>query len=290
MAFYNRGIVFEDQGEDQKAVLSYSAAISLKPSMDGAFYNRGLVLLRLRENDKAVQDFNETIRLNPRHQNAWFSRGFVCLNKGEYDQAIQDLTRVLTIVGTRGELSDDALYNRAYARLKKKEHDMALEDLVAILEHTPTQTEQFFNQRGNCFLGKRELDKAIADYNEALRVNPRYSYALYNRSVTRFLQQQQQPQPSAQQLNLVLADHLAAVALESKWADVASAPDLALDGSLVEAYYHTVAELRKMQTSEDAKAQKPARPPTSSTSTSGSTAFDDTSGPPDTELNERKEK
>lgn len=41
----------------------------------------------------------------------------------------------------------------------------------------------FYNKRGIDFFNKREYDKAIADYNRAIELNPRYYQAYYNRGI-----------------------------------------------------------------------------------------------------------
>jgi tetratricopeptide (TPR) repeat protein len=38
-----------------------------------------------------------------------------------------------------------------------------------------------FNNRGVAFQTKRDLDRAIADYTDAIRLEPKFSHALYNR-------------------------------------------------------------------------------------------------------------
>ena len=45
-----------------------------------------------------------------------------------------------------------------------------------------TATPEAYNDRGNLCLEKKEIDKAIADYNEAIRRAPKSAYLYANRS------------------------------------------------------------------------------------------------------------
>ena len=42
---------------------------------------------------------------------------------------------------------------------------------------------EVFNNRGNAYYNKGEVDRAIRDYNKALDLNPNYAEAYYSRSL-----------------------------------------------------------------------------------------------------------
>jgi lipoprotein NlpI len=50
-----------------------------------------------------------------------------------------------------------------------------------------------YNNRGVALSLKGDFDRAIADHDEAIRMNPRYAWAYLNRGVTRFAQGQFEP-------------------------------------------------------------------------------------------------
>jgi tetratricopeptide (TPR) repeat protein len=53
-------------------------------------------------------------------------------------------------------------------------------DYTEALRLNPNDAEAYLN-RGNAYADHGEIDKAIADYTEALRLNPNYADAYYNR-------------------------------------------------------------------------------------------------------------
>jgi tetratricopeptide (TPR) repeat protein len=48
---------------------------------------------------------------------------------------------------------------------------------------TQDQDAVSYNNRGVAWAGKGEFDKAIADYTEAIRLDPKYAAAFYNRGM-----------------------------------------------------------------------------------------------------------
>jgi tetratricopeptide (TPR) repeat protein len=75
-----------------------------------------------------------------------------------------------------------AYNNRGVAYRLKVEYDKAIEDFneaIRLRPHSPTT----FNNRAVAYRNKGDLDHALADYNEAIRLNPNYIAALYNRGL-----------------------------------------------------------------------------------------------------------
>ncbi len=62
--------------------------------------------------------------------------------------------------------------------------DLAIEDITASIEVEP-RAEYRYERRGTIYFRKNQLDKALADYEEALVINPQYAPALYARGIIR---------------------------------------------------------------------------------------------------------
>ena len=65
-AYDDRGGVWVEKGELDKAIADFDEAIRLDPRSARAYANRGVVWRKKSELDKALADFNEAIRLDPR--------------------------------------------------------------------------------------------------------------------------------------------------------------------------------------------------------------------------------
>src|SRR5467141_1851153 len=60
-----------------------------------AFYNRGVEWTANRDDDRAIADFTESLRLNPQDAMAFRSRGIAWITKKNYERAILDLDQAV---------------------------------------------------------------------------------------------------------------------------------------------------------------------------------------------------
>jgi Flp pilus assembly protein TadD len=74
-----------------------------------------------------------------------------------------------------------ALLGRAAAYLAKGDHDRAIADYERLLRLDPHSVSAF-RGRAQAYLGKRELDKAMADLGKAIEIDPMSSQALIDRA------------------------------------------------------------------------------------------------------------
>ncbi len=74
--------------------------------------------------------------------------------------------------------------NRGVEYEIKKEFDKAIADHDEAIK-VDSRNWVAYNNRGNAYAGKREYDKAIADYDQAIKLNPKYAEAYYNRGLAK---------------------------------------------------------------------------------------------------------
>jgi predicted Zn-dependent protease len=99
---------------------------------------------------------------------------------GTVDDRIDACTRAIT----SGKLSTDYLaktfLNRGNAWKAKGDYERAIADYNEATRLNP-QYAHALNNRGNAWEAKGEYERAIADYNEAIRLNPQYAGAFSHR-------------------------------------------------------------------------------------------------------------
>ena len=115
--FNNRGNVYVELGKYQKALADYDMAVELDPGYERAYYNRGSVYLKLGRFQEAIMDFSKVIKLNPKHELAYTNRGRIYKIFKKYEKAISDFNKIIELYPERA-LS----YNNrgaVYLKLKK---------------------------------------------------------------------------------------------------------------------------------------------------------------------------
>jgi tetratricopeptide (TPR) repeat protein len=121
------------------------------------------------------------------------NRGAEWNNKQDYDRAIADLDRALKL----DKKYSDAFYNRCVSDNGKKNFDRAIADCSAairlgadpnVLNATGSErlsldhsASDYYSARGFAYHGKKDYDRAIADYNEAIRLYPDRPTTIKNR-------------------------------------------------------------------------------------------------------------
>src|SRR5260221_457707 len=106
--------------------------------------------------------------------------GLYATQAGNYDLAIDDYDSCLR----EGHLSPEnqavLLNNRGYVYAALGEYDRAIADLDDAIRLEPDYAKAF-HKRGRAYAGKGAYDRAIADYGAAIRLKPDYAEAYCNR-------------------------------------------------------------------------------------------------------------
>ncbi|MEA5605381.1 tetratricopeptide repeat protein [Nostoc sp. UHCC 0252] len=88
--YNNRGLIYFQSGERQKALYDYNTALRLDPYLASAYNNRANYYAACGELATALTDYDQAIDLNPRHVRAWINRGITCRDLGRYEEAIEN--------------------------------------------------------------------------------------------------------------------------------------------------------------------------------------------------------
>jgi tetratricopeptide (TPR) repeat protein len=109
-----------------------------------------------------------------------------CLNLGNasLDVQISGCTAVLQSPRATTEDRATAHHIRGNAYSGKKDYDRAIADYSEAIRLDPNPNLiKSYSNRGNAYYDKKDYDRAIVDYNEAIRLDPRYAPAYYNRGL-----------------------------------------------------------------------------------------------------------
>ena len=141
-ALNNLGVVLADQQQVEEAIGHYRRALESEPEFADAHYNLANALRSRRALDEAVRHYREALRLEP-----------------EMTQALNNLGRSARLSGEIGR-GDRAIPSR-------------------LVRLAPASAEAHNNLGASLGL-QGKLDEAIAEFREALRVDPGHARAREN--------------------------------------------------------------------------------------------------------------
>ncbi len=180
-AWYLRGVYAlhgfgEHPGHGAEAITYFTTCIALRPKFHGAYFNRGLAHLRLRHFTAAEADFSRAMELRPDWPEAYVYRARARQELQLYAEALTDLDRALKIDAP----SSRVLLLRAQVRQRLGDADGARRDREEGLRREPTDEEGWI-ARGIARLPD-DPPGALADFEQAVRVNPRSLAGLHNQA------------------------------------------------------------------------------------------------------------
>lgn len=162
-------------GMDARAEACYATCVALKPDFHWAYFNRGLALYRQQVYHLACDDFDAVLALRPDLADAYLNRALSRQGLQQFKEAEQDLTAALDHGGpTR------LYFLRARVREKLGNKKGANADTLEAMR-LPPQDEKSWIARGIYQLN-RDPKAALADFEQALRVNPHSADALQNKA------------------------------------------------------------------------------------------------------------
>lgn len=204
---YFLGVIAFGSNDYQTALDLFEEAKELNSSFAPLWYNLGIVFCRLGRYHEAITNFNQAVVLDPNYVDAITQRDTlisvvqqtdhrssapdhpfeysekVCraleLQRcGRFDEA-EDL--YLDILAANSE-DVPSLYSLGVLEQTKKNPDKALAYFEQGLKIKPDYAPLWYN-RGVILHGLKQHDDAIESYNMALRLNPEYVEAMLNRGV-----------------------------------------------------------------------------------------------------------
>ncbi len=166
-AYHNRALAHAIKGDSRAAIADFSKAIAIRPDLSQPHLGRGLIRLRSRDYDGAVGDFEASIRidskirkhLRPQLIEAYFSRGADRQSSGDPKGAFEDYARVIELGGNLSELPEESGLRKFLAAT--------------------------YNNRGSLLKEESRFKAALADYDEAIRLNVLLPEAYANRAAVK---------------------------------------------------------------------------------------------------------
>jgi tetratricopeptide (TPR) repeat protein len=132
--YNNRGLIYFQSGEPQKAIYDYNIALQLNPNLASAYNNRANYYASRGELGAALTDYDQALDLNPRHVRAWINRGITLRDLAQYEEAIENFEIALLF----NQLEDHIWAERGRTYYLWGDWNCALADYYRALAHLST--------------------------------------------------------------------------------------------------------------------------------------------------------
>jgi tetratricopeptide (TPR) repeat protein len=135
------------------AIAEYTNAIAIDSTCVDALTNRGVIRDIHGDRNAAIEDYTRAIKINPSWADAYGKRAATYKSLKKYKEAIADYTAAIKLDSSSYEFDPTLRFANAYFG------------------------------RGTVYYRRGELDKAIADFDSALALNPTHSLVMINKAV-----------------------------------------------------------------------------------------------------------
>lgn len=159
-----------------EALDRFTAQIETRPT-PFAYTGRALIRKNLGQIELAMRDLDAALQLDPRNPYALHTRGVLWMQQKQWAQSIPDFENVLQLTSDP-VVQGSAHHNLGIARLRLKDLDKAVADFDAAGRLDPLNKADAIANRGEArnYMQGGQV-QALADLNETLRLNPKHEKA-----------------------------------------------------------------------------------------------------------------
>ena len=176
-AYNNRGSTYDYLQQYDKALADYNQAIAIDPDYASPYKNRGNTYYSLEQYDKALADFDKALAINPEFIDAYYSRSQLNTVLGECEKVEAD-KQSLKEINPRVKIDNNCGKDHY-----SEKYDSAVEAIRDLISISPDhQFAKSYKYRGDAYLELAQYDRALADYAQAISLNPNYIEAYRSRA------------------------------------------------------------------------------------------------------------
>jgi len=161
-AYFNLGLVREEQGRNEEAISSFQKALALKPRLRGANLFLGVAEYRLNQLDEAIAAFRKETAAYPSDASAWMWLGVAELAKEQPEDAAEALDKAYRLAPD----NVDILYHRGRAHL------LVSKESYARMFKADPNTWRVHQVLAQADAEADRHEEAIAEYLAAIRLAP----------------------------------------------------------------------------------------------------------------------
>ncbi len=182
LAWYGKARVYGRKYKAREAIEALDQALATLPAREkgsefhGEILNyQGVFYEQMNQSEKAIAFFEQAIKISPQNPNYYNSLSSALQNVKRYDRALAAINRAIEIAPRSSWYSNRG---NIYKDLKKS--DLALADYNQALVLNPNNPRAYI-ARADVYEERKEWDLALADYNRAIEIDANFAPAYRSR-------------------------------------------------------------------------------------------------------------
>ncbi|WP_430013317.1 tetratricopeptide repeat protein [Microcystis ichthyoblabe FBCC-A1114] len=182
LAWYGKAMVYGRKYKAREALEALDQALATLPAREkGSEFHReilnyqGVFYEQMNQSEKAIAFFEQAIKISPQNPNYYNSLSSALQNVKRYDRALAAINRAIEIAPRSSWYSNRG---NIYKDLKKS--DLALADYNQALVLNPNNPRAYI-ARADVYEERKEWDLALADYNRAIEIDANFAPAYRSR-------------------------------------------------------------------------------------------------------------
>lgn len=174
-ALINLAFIYQNEGEDNKALQAYQQVLSVEPNLPELHAFRAIIYRKHGENDKAIEELDQEIKNNPNDDRPHINLGNLYQSLQRYRQAFVEYQVALQL----NPQNAFTYYELGMLYIETQQFDDAIGAFHKSLQIQPQQAE-VYNNLGAVYYETGRYQDAMREFANALQVDPRFKRAYVN--------------------------------------------------------------------------------------------------------------
>jgi tetratricopeptide (TPR) repeat protein len=170
-AYFLKGIIFEDKKDTALAISSFITTTEQESDYIDAYIHLGLLHFN-KPNTLAKDYLKNALRIDSTNLEALYAYALYCQENEAYNESIDTYYKILAINDFREPYFNLGYIHQVYLKV----YDVAIDNYTKAIKVEPMYIDAYYN-RGLCYEETNQFKKAQTDFRHALKLNPQYNNA-----------------------------------------------------------------------------------------------------------------
>lgn len=178
--FYTRGYCYYVLDNLEPASADLDSALRINPDHNGALTHKAAILNRANKYEEALVLLNRSCKIDSTFDQSYSFRAMANFYVGNFEASIADCNTLMRMTPT-----NEVLYLRGLNYKSLEQYDKAVADFDSVLHMDPKHSGSYFN-RGASYTKLGKYEEALSDYDKFMKLSPNYYDAYFNRGIIKY--------------------------------------------------------------------------------------------------------